>query len=63
MCLDDFKDVSIADIQNMQAAIIALYGGINTSVPLWVSGAIFIPAGFIALLLPIEPRGRGSIEI
>ncbi len=45
----------------MQAPIIALKANLATSVPIWVSGALFLVAGFISLLLPFEPRGRASI--
>ena len=44
-----------------RAPIIALYADLTTSVPIYVSGAIFIAAGFIALLIPFEPRGRASL--
>jgi len=49
-------------IYQMQASIIALYANINTSLPMWVSGAVLVLAGFIALFLPIEPRGDASLE-
>ena len=49
---------SVVTVYYMQSSIIALYANINTSTPMLVSGAIFIFTGFIALLLPIEPRGR-----
>ncbi|KAI0335699.1 sugar transporter [Cubamyces sp. BRFM 1775] len=45
----------------IMAPIIALYADLSTSVPIWVSGALFIVSGFIALLLPFEPRGKASI--
>lgn len=44
-----------------QAPIIALYANLATSVPIWIAGAIFIVSGFIALLLPYEPRGHASL--
>lgn len=47
---------------NAMASIIALYANINTSLPMWVSGAVLVLAGFIALCLPIEPRGDASLE-
>ncbi|OSC97469.1 MFS general substrate transporter [Trametes coccinea BRFM310] len=43
------------------APIIALYADLSTAVPIWVSGALFLVSGFIALLLPFEPRGKASI--
>ncbi|KAH9924322.1 MFS general substrate transporter [Epithele typhae] len=45
----------------MQAPIIALYADLSTPVPIYVSGTLFIVAGFIALLLPFEPRGKAAI--
>ncbi|KAH9924317.1 MFS general substrate transporter [Epithele typhae] len=43
------------------APIIALYADLSTPVPIYVSGALFVVSGFIALLLPFEPRGKASI--
>ncbi|KAL4072455.1 major facilitator superfamily domain-containing protein [Scleroderma yunnanense] len=48
-------------IFGVMSPIIALYANIATSVPIWVSGGIFVSAGLIALLLPFEPRGRASL--
>ncbi|KAG2065192.1 MFS general substrate transporter [Suillus decipiens] len=49
--------VAIANrIFGIMAPIIALYANLTTSVPIWISGAIFIVSGFIAFLLPFEPR-------
>jgi len=48
-------------IFGIMAPIIALYANLTTSVPIWISGAIFIVTGFIALLLPFEPRGHASL--
>ncbi|KAI0260637.1 MFS general substrate transporter [Gloeopeniophorella convolvens] len=48
-------------IFGIMAPIIALYADLTTSAPIYVSGAIFIVSGFIALLLPFEPRGRASL--
>ena len=44
-----------------QAPVIALFADITTAVPVYVSGAIIIACGGIALLLPYEPRGKASI--
>ncbi|KAL4072126.1 major facilitator superfamily domain-containing protein [Scleroderma citrinum] len=43
------------------APIIALFGNINTPIPVLVSGAIFIGTGFVPFLLPIETRGKASL--
>ncbi|KAI0715628.1 MFS general substrate transporter [Cerioporus squamosus] len=45
----------------MQAPIIALYADLSTPVPIYVSGALFLVSGLIALLLPFEPRGKASL--
>lgn len=45
----------------IMAPIVALYANLQTSVPIYISGALFIVAGFIAVLLPYEPRGRASL--
>ncbi|KAJ1310734.1 hypothetical protein OPQ81_009256 [Rhizoctonia solani] len=44
-------------IFGIMAPIIALYADLSTSVPIYVSGALFILAGIVTLLLPFEPRG------
>ncbi|KAI0070245.1 sugar transporter [Panus rudis PR-1116 ss-1] len=48
-------------IFGIMAPIIALYADLSTPVPIYVSGALFLVSGFIALLLPFEPRGKASI--
>ena len=45
----------------IMAPIIALCANLATSVPIYISGALFIVAGFLALLLPFEPRGKASL--
>jgi len=48
-------------ICGVMAPVIALYANLTTSVPIFIAGAIFISAGLVALLLPYESRGRGSL--
>ncbi|KZV93829.1 MFS general substrate transporter [Exidia glandulosa HHB12029] len=48
-------------IFGIMAPIIALNTDLKTSAPIFISGAIFIVAGFIALLIPFEPRGKASL--
>ncbi|KAK0200487.1 MFS general substrate transporter [Desarmillaria ectypa] len=43
------------------APVIALYANLSTSVPVYISGTLFIFSGFLALFLPYEPQGRASI--
>ncbi|KAJ6624260.1 major facilitator superfamily domain-containing protein [Mycena sp. CBHHK59/15] len=45
----------------IMAPIVALYGNLTTSVPIYIAGALFLVSGFIALLLPFESRGRASL--
>jgi len=48
-------------IFGIMAPIIALYADLSTPVPIYVSGALFLVSGLIALLLPFDPRGKASI--
>jgi MFS family permease len=43
------------------APIIAIYADLNTPVPVYVSGALFIGAGALVLTLPFESRGKASL--
>lgn len=43
------------------APVIAIYGDLATSVPVYVSGALFLVAGAIVLTLPFESRGKASL--
>ncbi|TBU29718.1 MFS general substrate transporter [Dichomitus squalens] len=45
----------------IMAPVIALYANLQTAVPVYVSGALIIGSGALALLLPYEPRGKASI--
>ena len=44
-----------------QAPVIALYANLETAVPVYVSGALIIGSGVLALFLPYEPRGKASL--
>ncbi len=44
-----------------QAPVIALYANLQTAVPVYISGALIIGSGALALLLPYEPQGKASI--
>ncbi|KAI0770092.1 MFS general substrate transporter [Fomes fomentarius] len=48
-------------IFGIMAPVIALYADLTTPVPIYLSGALFVVSGSVALLLPFEPRGRASI--
>ncbi|KAL4066875.1 major facilitator superfamily domain-containing protein, partial [Scleroderma yunnanense] len=43
------------------APIIALHTNVTTPAPMLVAGVVFLAAGFVPLLLPIEPRGKASL--
>ncbi|KAF8809939.1 MFS general substrate transporter [Phlegmacium glaucopus] len=43
------------------APIIALYANLTTAVPVYISGALILLAGGMALLIPYEPRGKASM--
>lgn len=45
----------------IMSPIIALYADLSTPVPIYVSGALFISAGLLAVLLPYEPKGKASM--
>ena len=45
----------------IMAPIIAIYANLETSAPVYVSGALFIAAGILAVLLPFEPLGKASL--
>lgn len=47
-------------ISGLMAPIIAAYVGINTSMPIWISAALFVVAGLVFLVLPYETRGRSA---
>lgn len=44
----------------LMAPIIAAYVGVETSMPIWISAALFIVAGVVFLALPYEMRGRAA---
>jgi MFS family permease len=48
-------------IFGIMAPIVAMFGNLLTSVPVYVSGSLFIAAGLVAILLPYEPRGKASL--
>ena len=45
----------------IMAPIVAIYANLQTSAPVYVSGALFIAAGLLVLLLPFESRGKASL--
>jgi len=43
------------------APVVALYANLETAVPVYISGALIMVAGVLAVFLPYEPRGKVSI--
>lgn len=45
----------------IMAPIVAMFANLETSAPVYVSGALFVAAGLLVLLLPFESRGKASM--
>jgi len=45
----------------IMAPIIAMFANLETSAPVYTSGALFIAAGLLVLALPFESRGKASL--
>ncbi|PVI01381.1 MFS general substrate transporter [Periconia macrospinosa] len=45
----------------IMAPIVAMFADLETSVPVYVSGALFVAAGLAVLALPFESRGKASM--
>ncbi|KAH7380596.1 major facilitator superfamily domain-containing protein [Pyrenochaeta sp. MPI-SDFR-AT-0127] len=45
----------------IMAPIVAMFADLETSAPVYVSGALFIAAGVLVLILPFESRGKASM--
>lgn len=48
-------------IFGIMSPIVALYADLTTSVPIFIAGAVFIVAAFVAMLLPFETSGMASL--
>ncbi|KAG8862220.1 hypothetical protein FRB96_001799 [Tulasnella sp. 330] len=48
-------------IFGIMAPIIALEANLATEAPIWISGVLFIVGGAVALLLPLETRGKSAM--
>ncbi|CAG8956915.1 hypothetical protein HYFRA_00012370 [Hymenoscyphus fraxineus] len=48
-------------IFGIMAPIIAMFANLETSAPVYTSGALFIVAGLLVLALPFEPQGKSSL--
>ncbi|KAH0834130.1 major facilitator superfamily domain-containing protein [Lanmaoa asiatica] len=47
----------------VMAPVIALYANIGTAVPVYIAAGMIIFAGFLALLLPYEPREKDEVDL
>ncbi|KAL8369846.1 hypothetical protein RB595_000272 [Gaeumannomyces hyphopodioides] len=48
-------------IFGIMAPIVAMFADLRTSAPVYTSGALFLAAGVIVLLLPFESRGKAAL--
>ncbi|KAJ2924371.1 hypothetical protein H1R20_g12727, partial [Candolleomyces eurysporus] len=48
-------------IFGIMAPVIALYANLNSHVPIYVAGSVYVVAGLTALLLPYDSRGQASL--
>lgn len=48
-------------IFGIMSPIVALYANLQTSVPIYIAGSLFLVAGMVALLLPFDPIGMASM--
>ena len=48
-------------IFSIMTPIIAMFANLNTTIPVYVSGALFITADVLASFSPLEPRVRISL--
>lgn len=47
-------------LSGLMAPIIAAYTGVETDMPVWISAALFVLAGLVFFILPVETRGRAA---
>lgn len=45
----------------IMAPIVAMFANLETSAPVYVSGALFVVSGILVLGLPFESRGKASM--
>lgn len=48
-------------IFGIMAPIIAMFANLETAAPVYTSGALFIAAGLLVLVLPFESRGKAAL--
>ena len=45
----------------IMSPVIAMYANLKTAIPVYVSGALFLAAGILVVLMPYESRGKASL--
>jgi len=45
----------------IMAPLVAIFADLNTAVPVYISGGLFIAAGLLVLFLPFESRGKAAL--
>jgi MFS family permease len=58
--VDIIHNVILTDA-DLPQPIIAMFANLQTSAPVYTSGALFIVAGLLVVILPFEPRGKASL--
>jgi sugar phosphate permease len=48
-------------IFGIMSPIIAMFANLNSAAPVYVSGALFLVAGLLAIALPFESQGKASL--
>jgi MFS family permease len=48
-------------IFGIMAPIVAMYANLNSAAPVYVSGALFLAAGILVVILPYESQGKASL--
>lgn len=43
------------------APVVAMYADVDTPVPVYIAGSMFLVAGVLMLVLPFESRGKSSM--
>lgn len=52
---------SASRVFGIMAPIIAMFADLRTAAPVYLSGALFIAAGVVVMLIPYESRGKASL--
>jgi MFS family permease len=55
--LSPYVDITLIHLQ----PIVAMFANLETSAPVYTSGALFIVAGLIVAILPFESQGKASL--